>query len=100
MAEVEVLLLGPLEARRDGELLRLGGLKPRMLLADLALHAGEVLSVDRLVDDLWGERPPRSAPHAIEVNISKLRRALGPALVTRAPGYALELELAGDRIDS
>src|SRR5712691_739041 len=98
MAEVEVLLLGPLEARRDGEPLRLGGLKPRMLLADLALHAGEVISVDRLIDDLWGERPPRSAPHAVEVNVSKVRAALGPALVTRAPGYVLELP--GERIDA
>ena len=98
MAEVEVLLLGPLEARLDGEPLRLGGPKPRMMLADLALHAGEVLSVDRLIDDLWGERPPRSAPHAVEVNISKLRSRLGHALVTRAPGYVLELP--GDRIDA
>src|SRR5712692_8763816 len=89
---LEVLLLGPLEVRRDGAPLRLGGAKPRMLVADLALHVGEVVSVDRLVDDLWGERPPRSAAHAVEVYVSQLRRELGSALVTRPPGYMLQLD--------
>src|SRR5438128_1103727 len=95
---LEVLLLGPLEIRRDGEPLRLGGAKPRALLADLSLHLGEPVSVDRLVDDLWGERPPRSAPHAVEVYVSQLRRQLGAVLVTRPSGYVLELEPA--RLDA
>jgi DNA-binding SARP family transcriptional activator len=93
----EVLLLGPLEVRRDGAVLRLGGAKPRALLADLALNLGVALSVDRLVDDLWGEQPPRSAAHAVEVYVSQLRTQLGAALVTRTPGYVLELE--EDRLD-
>jgi DNA-binding SARP family transcriptional activator len=94
---LEVLLLGPLEVRRDGEPLRLGGGKPRMLVADLALHLGEPVSVDRLIDDLWGERPPKSAPHAIETYVSQLRK-LDLALPNKPPGYVLELE--PDRLDT
>jgi class 3 adenylate cyclase/DNA-binding winged helix-turn-helix (wHTH) protein len=90
---LDLRLLGPLEVRRDGVLLKLGGAKPRTLLADLALHLGEAVSVDRLIDDLWGETPPESAPHAVEVHVSRLRKELGAALVTRdASGYALVLE--------
>ena len=95
---LEVRLLGPLEVRRDGQLLKLGGAKPRTLLADLALHLGETVSIDRLIDDLWGEHPPDSAQHAVEVYVSQLRKALGPpALLTRPPGYALTLE--DERVD-
>jgi DNA-binding SARP family transcriptional activator len=66
---LDLRLLGPLEVRRDGRLLTLGGGKPRTLLADLALHLGEAVSVDRLIDDLWGETPPDSAPHGVEVHV-------------------------------
>jgi class 3 adenylate cyclase len=94
---LDVRLLGPLEVRRDGLLLKLGGAKPRHLIADLALHLGETVSVDRLIDALWGERPPGSAPHAVEVYVSQLRKELGSALLTRPPGYALVLE--ADQVD-
>ncbi len=90
---LDVRLLGPLEVRRDGRLLKLGGAKPRHLIADLVLHLGETVSVDRLIDALWGERPPGSAPHAVEVYVSQLRKELGPVLLTRPPGYALVLEV-------
>jgi class 3 adenylate cyclase len=89
---LDLRLLGPLEVRRGERLLKLGGSKPRTLLAGLALHLGETVSVDRLIDDLWGESPPDSASHAVEVHVSRLRKELGTALVTRAPGYALALE--------
>jgi DNA-binding SARP family transcriptional activator len=79
-------------------MLKLGGAKPRALLADLALHLGETVSMDRLIDDLWGEHPPDSAQHAVEVYVSQLRKALGPpVLLTRSPGYALTLD--DDRVD-
>jgi DNA-binding SARP family transcriptional activator len=94
---LDVRLLGPLEVRRDGLLLKLGGAKPRHLIADLALHLGETVSVDRLIDALWGERPPGSAQHAVEVYVSQLRKEVGPALLTRPPGYALVLE--ADQVD-
>jgi DNA-binding SARP family transcriptional activator len=89
---LEVRLLGPLEVERDGQMLKLGGAKVRTLLADLALHLGETVSMDKLIDDLWGEQPPDSAQHAVEEYVSQLRKKLGrTALVTQAPGYALAL---------
>lgn len=95
--ELEVRLLGPLDAGRDGELVALGGPKPRTLLAVLALEPGRVVSVDRLVEALWPGDPPETAAHAIQVYVSHLRKALGPVIATRAPGY--ELELAPERVD-
>src|SRR4051794_40395258 len=77
-----------------GEPLALGGLRQRALLAVLLLERGHVVARDRLVDELWPEDPPARAVHTLQVFVSRLRGALGPArerLVTRPPGYALEL---------
>ena len=86
-------LLGPLEVVDGGGVsLRLGGRKPRALLARLALDAGRTVSVEQLVDDLWGEDVPESAVKMVHIHVSALRKALPPdALHTRPPGYALEL---------
>jgi DNA-binding SARP family transcriptional activator len=54
---LEFRILGPVEVLRDGELLPLGGSKQRALLTDLTLRANEVVSADRLIDDLWGDEP-------------------------------------------
>ncbi len=92
---LELRLLGPLEALDRGRLITLGGAKPRALLTVLLLELGRVVSVDRLVDELWGERAPQTAAHAAKVYVSQLRKALGPggrAIVTRPPGYLLELD--------
>ena len=90
---VEFRILGPLEAAEDGRPLPLGGQKQRAVLALLLLHAGEVVSTDRVVDALWGERPPRTAGTSLQNFISQLRKLLGSeTLVTRAPGYSLRLE--------
>jgi DNA-binding SARP family transcriptional activator len=91
---IELRLLGPLDLLLDEAHVPLGGAKPRALLACLALHIGEVVSVDRLVEALWGEEAPDSAAHAVQVYVSQLRKALGVAgelLARRSPGYALEL---------
>jgi predicted ATPase/DNA-binding SARP family transcriptional activator/Tfp pilus assembly protein PilF len=90
-------LLGPLEVEDDGRPLVLGSAKQRALLAILLLHANEVVSRDRLIDELWGEQPPASAPHSVEVYVSRLRKTLQASggeqlLVTRAGGYLLLLE--------
>ena len=90
-------LLGPVEVEDEGRPLVLGSAKQRALLAILLLHANEVVSRDRLIDDLWGERPPASAPHSLEVYVSRLRKTLQPdggerLLVTRPGGYLLRLE--------
>jgi DNA-binding SARP family transcriptional activator len=95
--ELEVRLLGPIQADRDGVPVALGGPKPRALLAVLALEPGRVVSVDRLVEALWPGEPPDTAAHAVQVYVSQLRKALGPVIATRAPGY--ELELVPDRVD-
>jgi DNA-binding SARP family transcriptional activator len=58
---VEFRILGPLEVVERGETVALGSRKARALLALLLLHANEVVSTDRLVDDLWGEQPPPTA---------------------------------------
>ena len=91
--ELELRLLGPLEALRGGSPLALGGQKPRALLAALALEAGRVVSVDRLVEALWPGDPPETASHAIQVYVSQLRKSIGAdLLLTRPPGYVLALD--------
>ena len=89
---VELRLLGPIEVERDGAASALGGQKPRALLAVLALEPGRVVSVDGLVEALWPGDPPETAAHAVQVYVSQLRKALGPVIATRAPGYVLELD--------
>jgi DNA-binding SARP family transcriptional activator/tetratricopeptide (TPR) repeat protein len=93
MPHVEVRMLGPLEVVVGGRRLELRRKKERALLALLALRAGEVVSRDRLVDELWGESPPKAALSSLQNIVSELRKRLEPELlVTRAPGYVLELE--------
>jgi YVTN family beta-propeller protein len=88
-------LLGRLEAYRDGVEVDLGPRKQRAVLALLLLNANRVVPTDRLIDDLWGDSPPTTARAALQVYVAGLRKALandGAALLTRAPGYVLELE--------
>ena len=93
-------ILGPIEARGDGGEIALGGPKLRALLAILLLRANEVVSRDRLIDGLWGERPPASAAHTLDDYVSRLRKALGAdRIARRAPGYQLRVELGELDID-
>src|SRR5919109_5157629 len=88
-------LLGPLELWDGRREIEVAGAKRRALLAILILHRNEVIPRDRLVDLLWGERPPPSAFHSLEVQVSKLRALVscdGSRLQTRPPGYVLRLE--------
>ena len=91
---MEFRLLGPVEVLRDGRPIALGGAKPRALFAVLLLHANEVVSRDRLIDALWGERPPGTADHSLDVQVSRLRKAFEPdeLLHTRPGGYVLQVE--------
>src|SRR3990172_12181042 len=90
---LELRILGPLEARAGERSLPLGGAKQRALLAILLLHANEVVSTDRLIDELWGESPPETAANTLQVYVSQLRKALEvkDTIATRPPGYALQL---------
>jgi DNA-binding SARP family transcriptional activator len=69
-------ILGPLEVLDEDRALSLGGSKQRAVLAVLVLHANETLSAGRLIDALWGERPPATAAKTMQVHISRLRKAL------------------------
>lgn len=90
---MEFAVLGPVSVRRDSRELPLGGPKQRALLVILLLQANEVVSRDRLIDGLWGERPPATAAHTLDNYISRLRKVLGDDRLTRrAPGYTLRLE--------
>ncbi|HET6214595.1 MAG TPA: AfsR/SARP family transcriptional regulator, partial [Micromonosporaceae bacterium] len=72
-------ILGPLEVlATDGRALRLAGHKQRVVLSALLTAANDVVSVDRLVDWLWFERPPRSARTVVQAHVSRLRRTLEP----------------------
>jgi DNA-binding SARP family transcriptional activator len=90
---LEFRILGPLEAADDGHPIPLGGQKQRALLAVLLLRRGEVVPTDRLIEDLWGESPPRTATTSLQNFVSQLRKVLGSeALETRPPGYRLRVE--------
>ena len=87
---MEFRLLGPLEVLAGGGPLPVGRRKQRALLALLLLNANRVVARDRLIDDLWGDDPPETAPKALQVYVSQLRKLM-PAgmLVRRPPGYVL-----------
>ena len=92
---MEIRVLGLVEASHDGRALPLGGPKPRGLLAMLALHANTPVSADRLIEGLWGERPPATAPKLVQVLVSQLRKQLADSdaeIVTRGRGYELRVD--------
>lgn len=93
---VEFRLLGPLEVLVDGRTLPLSGAQQRALLALLLLHANVPVSTDRLVEELWGERAPRTAAASLRVAVGKLRALLGDEHRTRLEtvpgGYRLRVE--------
>jgi DNA-binding SARP family transcriptional activator len=94
VAATDFRILGELEVWQDGRPVPVTGTRRRAVLAILLLHAGEVVSSDRLLDDVWGEDQPAAGMTALRVRISQLRRALGPGgeqLETRPAGYVLRL---------
>ncbi|MEA2134309.1 MAG: hypothetical protein QOC68_2218, partial [Solirubrobacteraceae bacterium] len=89
----EFRVLGALEAVDQGSRLALGGPKQKALLAVLLVHRGDPVSADRLIDALWGERAPPSAPKIVQGYVLRLRRALGDGLlVTQGHAYLLQAE--------
>ena len=87
-------------ARAPGDLGRrglagIGAPKWRSVLAALLIHAGQIVPVDVLINEVWGEAPPAKAGNLISIYVLRLRRLLGDTdstlLVTRAPGYLLRL---------
>ena len=89
----EFALLGSLEVTRAGQPVELGSAKERALLAILVLRLGEVVSIDSLIDALWGAQPPADPLASLHVLISRLRKALGAdCIVTRGRGYSLSVD--------
>jgi DNA-binding SARP family transcriptional activator/streptogramin lyase len=86
-------ILGPLEVLDQGRRVSVRRGKDQALLAFLLLHPNEFVSSDRLIDELWGERPPATAAKILQNAVSQLRRALGDdRLLTRPPGYILRVD--------
>jgi DNA-binding SARP family transcriptional activator len=96
---VRFRILGPLEIWTGQDWSGIGAAKWRALLAALLLNAGQVVSTERLITELWGDEPPERAANLVSVYVLRLRRLIGDpqgrVLATRAPGYQLRLE-AGD----
>jgi predicted ATPase/DNA-binding SARP family transcriptional activator len=97
---MEFRILGPLEVTDAGRVIELGARRQRQLVAILVLHANEVVSADRLIDDLWAAEPPATAAKTLQVYVSRLRNLLGreDVIVTQSGGYVLVVE--ADAIDA
>ncbi|WP_405099086.1 BTAD domain-containing putative transcriptional regulator [Micromonospora sp. NBC_01412] len=96
---MQVRLLGPVDAMVDDTPRTVSGLRRKAVLAVLALHSGEIVSTDRLVDVIWGDRAPATAPNTLQSHVSYLRRTIGVrnVIVARPPGY--ELNVPGEATD-
>ena len=95
-------ILGPLTATLDGDALALGGERQQALLALLLVRANELVSTERLIEQLFGGSRSGSAVNAVHVAVSRLRRALrdegGAMLLTGRAGYVLEID--GHQLDA
>jgi predicted ATPase/DNA-binding SARP family transcriptional activator len=97
---LEIRVLGAIALVRAGEPVPMGGPKPRRILALLAARRGDVVSTDRLCDELWGDTAPADPAGVLQSNISRLRKLLRPDadIVARPPGYVLEV--ADETVDA
>lgn len=96
-------ILGPLEVVASGRPVECGTPMQRTVLAMLLARPRQVVSSDRLIDELWGEDPPSQADHSLQTYVSNLRRRfreaeLSERIETRTPGYVLHVE--ADEIDA
>ena len=90
---MEFRILGPLEVVDDGHSIPLGGARQRAVLALLLTRPNQVVSTDRLIDDLWRTEQPRTAANTLQYYVSQLRKLLGADRIeTRPPGYAIRVE--------
>jgi DNA-binding SARP family transcriptional activator len=95
IAPLEFRVLGPLEVVHDGRVVPLDRRRMRALLAFLLLHANELVSADRLIDEVWGPEPPKTAGASLQNYVSRLRKAIGAdAVVSQPPGYVLRVDPA------
>jgi DNA-binding SARP family transcriptional activator/WD40 repeat protein len=90
--DVHIRVLGPVGALQDGVEVALGGPKQRTVLALLTTRVGEVVSVDALLDGVWGEEPTPGARSTLQTYVSNLRAAIGDVIVREGGGYRLDLD--------
>ncbi|MBA3841422.1 MAG: winged helix-turn-helix domain-containing protein [Actinobacteria bacterium] len=96
---LEYRILGPLEVIRDGEPVAITAAKERAVLLCLLLSEGQPVSPGRLIDAVWGEKPPVTAPKLVQLYVSHLRRWLGPSAIATSPaGY--RIQIATEALDS
>lgn len=93
-------VLGRMEAEGSAGLVDLGPPKQRLALAILVLHEGEVVSTDRLVDSLWGERPPASAQQNVHLHIHRMRRVLGADRLVTCGRLGYRLSVSRGELDA
>jgi predicted ATPase/DNA-binding SARP family transcriptional activator len=92
-------LLGPVEVTEGETGMPLGGAKDRALLALLAVHAGRVVSDDRILEELWGDALPDNPSNALQKRVSQLRKAIGASRIARhGEGYLLDV--TADEVDA
>jgi predicted ATPase/DNA-binding SARP family transcriptional activator len=92
---VEIRLLGRFDVVDDGRVVALGGPRQRAVLAVLVVHLDEIVSIDRLVDEVWAGNPPATAVPTLQRYVSLLRQALAGVPVTietRRPGYVVHAD--------
>jgi DNA-binding SARP family transcriptional activator len=94
--DISVRILGPIEIERGGRLIELSGRRERAVIALLLVNSGQVVSLDRMTEDLWDGAPPASAVTTLRAHVSRVRRALAEGgvddlLVTREAGYSLRM---------
>ncbi|WP_101465546.1 AfsR/SARP family transcriptional regulator [Nocardia fluminea] len=98
LSRVVVGVLGVIAIRRDDVLVALPGARARLLLAALAVHPGRARSAASLIDEVWGEQPPRAPMNALHTQVSRLRAMLPDGALEIGPaGY--RLRLAADSVD-
>src|SRR5712691_9810227 len=91
-------ILGATEVRDEARLVEIPTARARSLLALLILHAGEPVAADRIIDELWGEDPPRTAGTVVQGLVSRLRRALEPGRAKGGPSELLQTVEGGYRL--
>src|SRR5215207_1767403 len=92
---MEFRMLGPLEVDEASRAIPIAGGRQRALLAILLVHANEPVSTDELIEGLWGEHAPAAPRKGVQIQVSRLRKALGDCgarVVTRANGYLVHVE--------
>jgi DNA-binding SARP family transcriptional activator/tetratricopeptide (TPR) repeat protein len=95
---VQVRLLGPVDVTVAGAPIAVSGLRRKAILATLALQPRHVVSIDRLIDVVWGEDAPATAVNTLQRHVSHLRAVLGAksAIVAQPPGYLLDIGASRD----